>query len=173
MEAVAADVIFARNLNRDGIIVRLRRHSAVERCFKRADERRGGQQRAELPDGSQIRRVVRRRDGTECLHFGKHIVRQVLRAAHALGQYDLEAYAVQCGQIGKNGVGQLTQHARNGLALRWEGGAFLDKCTVFMRFGVKTTIARADALNSAGGQNKFLRHTEQLIFQGRTADVAD
>lgn len=42
VEAVAADVIVTGNLDRNGIIVRLRRHGAVERRFERADERRTG-----------------------------------------------------------------------------------------------------------------------------------
>ena len=173
VEAVAANVIVTGNLDRNGIIVRLRRHGAVERRFERADERRTGQQRTELPDGGEIRRIVRGCDGAERLHAGKHIVRQNLHAAYALCQHDLEAHAVQRGQIGKNRVGQLPQHTHNGLAVRGEDSAFVGQRTVFMRFGVKPPLARADTLSPAGSQHKLLRHTEQLVFQRRTADIAD
>ena len=34
-------------------------------------------------------------------------------------------------------------------------------------------LSRADTLSPAGSQHKLLRHTEQLVFQRRTADIAD
>ena len=118
-------------------------------------------------------RVMRGSNGAEGFHSGKHIVRQNLHAAHAPGQHDLEAHAVQRGQVGKNRVGQLPQHARDSLAVRGERDCFIGKRTVFMRFGVKPPLARADALGSAGGQHDLLRHAEQLVFQRRAADIAD
>ena len=173
VEAVAADVVFAGNVDGDGIVVRLGRHRAVERGLKRADERRIWQKRAELADGSEVRRVVRGGDGAEVLHPREHVVGQQLHAAHAPGQHDLEPDAVQRPQVGQHGLLQLQQHPFDGLAVRGEDGRLVDERAVFLRFRVKPPRVRPDALRPAGRRDQLLRHPEQLILQRRTAHIAD
>ena len=173
MEAVAADVVFAGNVDGDGIAVRLGRHRAVERGLKRADERRIWQKRAELADGSEVRRVVRGGDGAEVLHPREHVVRQQLHAAHAPRQHDLESDAVQRPQVGQHGLLQLQQHPFDGLAVRGEDGRLVDERAVFLRFRVKPPRVRPDTLRPAGRRDQLLRHPEQLILQRRTAHIAD
>ena len=65
---------------------------AMERRLKRADERRFRQQRAELPDRREIRRIMRGSDRVEGFHFGEHVVRKVLHAGDALCMDHLEAH---------------------------------------------------------------------------------
>ena len=173
MEAVAADVVFAGDLDGDGVIVRFRRHGAVEGGLKRADEWGVRQKRAELADGGQIRRVVRRSDGAEGFHFGKDVVCQILHAADALRQNDLEADAVQLRERGQDGILQLPQHALDGFAVRGEDSGFVGESAGFMCFGVEAAGRHADALRAAGGDDKLFRHAEKLIFEGRAAHVAD